>query len=157
MKITLLQIDETDDTWVKDGSDKFAKRISRYLKLETKTIKINKSIRQKSIDEQKLFEAKSILNYLLKDDFLILLDENGKSFNSIEFSTYLDDLKLNQRKNLVFLIGGPYGFSEEIYQRSNFQLSLSKMTFSHQMIRVFFLEQLYRACTISRGEKYHHE
>ena len=107
--------------------------------------------------EQKEREGELILKMLQPSDYLVLLDERGKEFRSVEFAQYIQDKMLSSCKRLCFLIGGPYGFSEAVYQRSNAKVSLSKMTFSHQMVRVIFLEQLYRAMTILKGEPYHHE
>jgi 23S rRNA (pseudouridine1915-N3)-methyltransferase len=107
--------------------------------------------------EQKLEETKLILQQIQNDDFLILLDENGKEMNSIEFSDFILKQQNRSTKRIIFIIGGPFGFDTKLYDRANYILSLSKMTFSHQMIRLFFVEQLYRAFTILKGEKYHHE
>ena len=106
--------------------------------------------------EQKSEEAKLILKQLKETDHLVILDEGGNLLNSVDFSSFLNKKAIQNVKNLVFLIGGPYGFDETIYKRANYKLSLSPMTFSHQMVRLFFVEQLYRAYTISKGERYHH-
>ncbi len=106
--------------------------------------------------EQKTEEGKLILKELKESDHLVILDEGGNLLNSVDFSQYLTKKALSNVKNLIFLIGGPYGFDENIYKRANYKLSLSPMTFSHQMVRLFFVEQLYRAYTITKGEKYHH-
>lgn len=157
MKISIIQIDETDEKWISEGILKYTTRLDRYLKLEIKTIKISKATRQKSIQEQKNEEGKKIISLLEPGDFVILLDENGDSFNSKEFAETIRHHQNYQRKNLFFIIGGPYGFSNEVYNRAEKKMQLSQMTFSHQMIRPFFFEQLYRAFTILKGEKYHHD
>ena len=157
MKITLLQIDKTQDVYIENGLEIFHKRLRSYNPFETKTINVPKSIRQKSIDEQKREEGRMILSELQGEQFVVLLDENGKALNSEEFAIFIQNKLNTSVKNLVFIIGGPFGFSEEVYARANFKLALSKMTFSHQMVRLFFVEQLYRAFTILKGEKYHHK
>ena len=121
------------------------------------TINVPKNVRLRSEKEQKTEEAKLILKELKPSDHLVLLDEKGKQFTSIEFSKFIQQKQNSGIKRLVFLIGGPFGFAEEVYERANFKLGLSTLTFSHQMVRLFFMEQLYRAYTILGGEKYHHE
>ena len=156
MKITLLQIDKTDQAFVEQGVQEFSKRVNRYNSFETVTISINKTIRSKSIDEQKKEEEKQILAQLSKHDVIFLLDENGKEYSSQQFATQLQQILNAGKKSLCFVIGGPYGFTDEL--RKKYQLlSISKFTFSHQMIRLLFCEQLYRAFTIIKGEKYHHQ
>lgn len=114
-------------------------------------------MRQRSVNEQKLEEARLVMEALKPDDTLILLDERGKELSSMAFATFLEQKQNSSVKRLVFLIGGPFGFDDKLYTRANGKLSLSKLTFSHQMVRLFFTEQLYRAYTILKGEKYHHE
>ena len=156
MKILLLQIDKTQDSYLNEGIEIYTKRLKIYTALEIATINVPKNVRQKSINEQKTEEAKLIFSQILADDFLILLDENGTEFTSERFSKFILQKQNASVKRLVFIIGGPFGFSEEIYKRSNYKIALSQLTFSHQMVRLFFLEQLYRAFTILKGEKYHH-
>lgn len=156
MKILLLQIDKTQDSYLSEGIDIFVKRLKNYVSFEIHTIQVSKQIRQRSVNEQKLEEAKLILQFLSTEDDLLVLDEKGKEVGSVEFSAFLSKKQHSSVKRLVFLIGGPFGFDQQIYQRANSLLSLSKMTFSHQMIRLFFVEQLYRAYTILKNEKYHH-
>ena len=156
MKITLLQIDKTDEKWLNEGIEKYEKRLSHYINFETQTISITKTIRSKSIEEQKKEEGKILIKSLEKFDYIILLDEKGKSYTSENFSKYMEKLGNEARKNVVFVIGGPFGFSEEVCQLAHQKICLSEMTFSHQMVRLFFVEQLYRAFTIIKGEKYHH-
>jgi 23S rRNA (pseudouridine1915-N3)-methyltransferase len=157
MQILLLQIDKTQDSYMSEGIDVYTKRLKNYAQFGILTISVPKTVRLRSIMEQKTEEAKLILKTVLSDDFLVILDEKGKEFSSVEFSNFIAQKQNASTKRLIFLIGGPFGFSERIYERANFKLSLSKMTFSHQMIRLFFVEQLYRAYSILKGEKYHHE
>lgn len=156
MKILLLQIDKTQDMYLSEGIDIYAKRLGHYTPFDTVTINVPKNLRQRPVNEQKKGEADLILKQIMADDVLVLLDENGRQFSSDEFSKFITQRQNTSVKRLVFLIGGPFGFDEFIYKRAQFQVSLSKMTFSHQMVRLFFVEQLYRAFTILRGEKYHH-
>lgn len=157
MKILLLQIDKTQESYLTEGIEIYTKRIKNYSAFDMVTINVPKAVRQRSHSEQKQEEAKLILNAILPEDQLILLDEQGKEYSSKAFSNFIAQKQNASTKRLVFLIGGPFGFSETIYKRANSKLSLSQMTFSHQMVRLFFVEQLYRAFTILKGEKYHHE
>lgn len=157
MRITLLQIDKTQDSYLSEGIEIYAKRLKNYTQLEIATINVPKAVRQRSFKEQKTEEARLIFDHISPDDHLILLDDKGKEFSSIDFSKFISQKQNASLKHLVFLIGGPFGFDQKIYDRANFKLSFSKMTFSHQMIRLFFVEQLYRAYSILKGEKYHHE
>ena len=157
MKITLLQIDKTDQKWVDDGFEMYLKRIQHYVSFSVSTIVYPKINRNKSIDLQKKEEAQLLLKEFAKYDLIVLLDENGNQFSSIEFSKQINKWNLSGKKHLAFIIGGPYGFDEIVYDTVKDKISLSKMTFSHQMIRIFFIEQLYRAFSILKGEKYHHE
>lgn len=156
MKITFLQIDKTQENYLEQGIDQYLKRLKNYTHFEIQTIQVPKNVRQRSFNEQKLEEAKLILNTINNEDFLVILDEHGKEYNSVEFSKFILQKQNASTKHLVFLIGGPFGFDEAIYKRANSKISFSQMTFSHQMIRLFFVEQLYRAFTILKGEKYHH-
>jgi len=157
MKVSLLQIDKTTENYLIEGIEIYHKRLKNYVAFEITTINVPKAVRMRPEAEQKREEAKLILKSVKENDFLVLLDEGGKMLNSVDFSRFLDKKGLESVKNMIFLIGGPYGFDESIYQRANYKLSLSAMTFSHQMVRLFFIEQLYRAFTISKGEKYHHQ
>jgi 23S rRNA (pseudouridine1915-N3)-methyltransferase len=109
------------------------------------------------VEEQKVKEGKKMLQILNPDDFIVLLDERGSEFRTVEMAAWLEKIFMRAGKRLVFIIGGPWGFSEEIYARSDFRISLSRMTFPHQLVRLLFLEQLYRSCTVIKGEPYHHE
>lgn len=155
MKIILLQIDKTDQSFVEQGVQEFSKRVTRYNPFEIITITISKSIRSKSIPEQKAEEEKQLQAQLEKYDSIFLLDENGKEYSSAEFSKQLQQQLNSGKKNLCFVIGGPYGFTDTLRKKYPL-ISFSRFTFSHQMIRMLFCEQLYRAFSIIRGEKYHH-
>jgi len=157
MKIKLIMVGKTDAEYLKKGISIYSERIKHYLPFEEiiiPYIKNNKSITKK---EQKEKEAEQILKYISKSDYIILLDEKGKEFTSVDNAGHLQKIMNRGIKDLVFIIGGPYGFSEKIYKICNEKNSLSKMTFSHQMIRLIFVEQLYRAFTILNNEPYHHQ
>ncbi len=157
MKIKLLTIGKTDDKNLAQLIADYQKRLNHYIKFEIEVINDIKNAKNVSENQQKEKEGALILKRILPTDQLILLDEQGEGFRSVAFSRFLQK-KMNSRiKQLVFVIGGPYGFSEAVYQKAHAKVSLSKMTFSHQMIRLFIVEQLYRACTILRNEPYHHE
>ena len=156
MKIELWVVGKTAFKYLDEGILLYEKRLRHYTPFELVILPDVKNP-PLSTDALKTKEGEVILNKLTKDDVLILLDENGKQQTSIEFSKFIENQQINSTKRLVFQIGGAFGFSEGVYNRANFKLSLSKMTFSHQMIRLFFAEQLYRAFTIIKGEKYHNE
>lgn len=156
MKITLLIVGKTEDAYLKEGIDKYLKRLKYYTKFEIAEIPELKNTKALTPEQQKAKEAELILKRLLPTDHVILLDENGVQLSSHQFATYIDKKAISSVSNLVFIVGGPYGFDQAVYQRANDQVSLSKMTFSHQMVRLFFTEQLYRAFTIIKGEPYHH-
>lgn len=157
MKITLLVVGKTDSNHIKELFEMYQKRLNHYIKFYFIAIADIKNTKKMSSEQQKIKEGQSILKQLSPTDQLILLDEKGKMFSSVEFSSFLQKKMNSGIKNIVFAIGGPYGFSEEIYQKSVSKISLSKMTFSHQMIRIFMVEQLYRAFTILKNEPYHNE
>lgn len=156
MTIKLLAIGKTDNKHLQALIDEYQKRLGFYIKFEFEIIPDLKNSKNLSEDQQKQKEGELILNKLSTTDTLILLDENGKHYASVAFADYLQKHMNSGMKQLVFVIGGPYGFSPEVYAKSNGKLSLSNMTFSHQMIRLFFIEQLYRGFTILRNEPYHH-
>ena len=156
MKITLLAIGKTDNENLKILLNDYIKRLGYYVSFEFEIISDIKNTKNLSEIQQKQGEGDEILKRIASSDCLILLDEQGKSYSSIGFSGFLQKKMNSGLKNLVFVIGGPYGFSEEIYWRANGKISLSAMTFSHQMVRLFFIEQLYRGFTILRNEPYHH-
>lgn len=157
MKISVLCIGKTDESFVKTGIENYVKRLKHYISFELLVIPDIKNARNLTQDQQKAKEGEQILKQLNNSDVVVLLDEGGKAYRSVEFAKFLEQKMIGSVQRLVFVIGGPYGFSDDVYQRANQQLSLSKMTFSHQMVRLFFVEQLYRAFTIMRGEPYHHE
>lgn len=156
MKITLLTMGRTDVQWVRDGLDIYVSRLAHYVNFSLVEIPQLKKVSSLSKDQIKLKEGESLLSYIRPSDEVVLLDERGARYSSIEFSTLLRK-KLNAGRDLTFVIGGAYGFSEALYGRADWKISLSPMTFSHQMVRVIFAEQLYRAFTIINGEPYHHE
>ena len=155
MKIELWVIGKTNEPYLKQGIELYVKRLSHYLPFQMIVIPDVKTSKGMKPPQLKNKEAEVILQKLKSEDLLILLDEKGKSFSSIAFAQYLDQLLMRPGRRLVFLVGGAFGFSEALYKRAQGQLSLSEMTFSHQMIRLFFVEQLYRAMTILRNEPYH--
>ncbi|MBD0833255.1 23S rRNA (pseudouridine(1915)-N(3))-methyltransferase RlmH [Aestuariibaculum sediminum] len=156
MTIKLVAIGKTDSKNLQALIDDYQKRLKFYVKFSMDLIPDIKNVKNLSESQQKVKEGELILSKLSQTDVLILLDENGKQYDSVAFSKYLQKHMNSGIKQLVFAIGGPYGFSDEIYQKANGKISLSKMTFSHQMIRLFFTEQLYRGFTILRNEPYHH-
>ncbi|WP_291400038.1 23S rRNA (pseudouridine(1915)-N(3))-methyltransferase RlmH [Daejeonella sp.] len=157
MKITLLTIGKTEDKYLLEGIDIYLKRLKHYIPFRILEIPELKNTKSLSRDQQKNKEAELLFKNIQSTDYVILLDENGAEFTSKKFSVYLNKKMVGGQQHLVFIIGGPYGFSDEVYARGNDKISLSQMTFSHQMIRLFFAEQLYRAYTILKGEPYHHD
>ena len=156
MKTILILVGKTTDKHFQVGINDYAERISHYMPFDIVTIPELKNTKSLSEDQQKAMEGELILKQLQASDTLVLLDEHGKELRSIELAKWLEQKQQTARR-LVFVIGGPYGFSEAVYKRANEQLSLSRLTFSHQMVRLVFTEQIYRACTIIKGEPYHHE
>lgn len=157
MKISLLVIGKTDDKTLDKLTDVYRKRIKHFINfeyIEIPDVRLHKKITE---EKQKQLEAEALLKHLPNSCYLILLDEKGKEFNSIDFSKKIQKHMHDSIHNLVFVVGGPYGFAPEIYEKSQELLSLSKMTFSHQMIRLFFTEQIYRAMSIWKNLPYHHE
>lgn len=157
MNIKLIAIGKTDNKALQSLLDDYTKRLSFYIKFDLEIIPDIKNVKKLSESQQKEKEGELILAKLTPTDQLILLDENGMGFSSISFSDYLQKRMNSGTKTLVFVIGGPYGFSDEVYQKAQGKISLSLMTFSHQMVRLFFIEQLYRGYTILRNEPYHHQ
>lgn len=156
MKTILILVGKTTNKHFQAGISDYAERISHYMPFEIVTIPELKNTKSLSEDQQKTMEGELILKQLQASDTLVLLDEHGKELRSIELAKWLEQKQQTARR-LVFVIGGPYGFSDAVYSRANEQLSLSRLTFSHQMVRLVFTEQIYRACTIIKGEPYHHE
>ncbi|HET8808729.1 MAG TPA: 23S rRNA (pseudouridine(1915)-N(3))-methyltransferase RlmH [Flavobacteriaceae bacterium] len=157
MTIKLTAVGKTDNKELKNLIDLYRKRLTHYSRFEMELLPDLKKTKGLSESQQKTKEGELILAKINSSDHLVLLDENGASFSSEGFSGFIQKQMNSGKKQLVFAIGGPYGFSEEVYERANQKISLSKMTFSHQMVRLFFVEQLYRAFTILKNEPYHHK
>ena len=156
MKTELIMVGKTIDKHFQAGIEDYCQRIGHYMPYSITVIPELKNTKSLSEAQQKEREGELILARLQPSDYVVLLDEHGKEFRSVEFARWLEQKNASVRR-LVFVIGGPYGFSGDVYSRCNEKISLSKMTFSHQMVRLVFTEQVYRACTIIRGEPYHHE
>ncbi|WP_445457607.1 23S rRNA (pseudouridine(1915)-N(3))-methyltransferase RlmH [Flavobacterium sp. HNIBRBA15423] len=157
MNIKLLTIGKTDNKDLQSLIDEYTKRLSFYVKFDVEIIPDIKNVKNLSEAQQKEKEGELILSKITPTDHLILLDENGKTFSSVGFSNFLQKKMNAGIKTLVFVIGGPYGFSENVYKQAAGKVSLSEMTFSHQMVRLFVIEQIYRGFTILRNEPYHHQ
>lgn len=157
MNIEIIAIGKTKTKYVVDGLEDYLKRLRRYVPVSLIEIPDIKNTKKLTETQQKDEEGKAFLSRIAPGDHLVLLDERGKQYTSREFADKIQNLMLTGKKKLVFLIGGPYGFSNEVYNRGNEMLSLSKMTFNHEMVRAFFAEQIYRAMTILKGEPYHHD
>lgn len=157
MNIELIVVGKTDMQEVQALVAMYSQRLNHYVRFATTTIADVRNTKKLSESEQKRLEGEAILRLINDSDYIMLLDEHGAELRSIEFAELLQRRMLAGTKRLVFVIGGPYGFSEMVYQRANSKLSLSKMTFSHQIVRAIFTEQLYRAFTILKNEPYHHE
>lgn len=156
MKTVLILIGKTTNKHFVAGINDYSERINHYMPFEIKVIQEIKNTKSLTEDQQKIAEGSLILKLLQPSDTVVLLDEHGEEMRSVAFAKWLQGKQFNARR-LVFVIGGPYGFSQDVYDRATELISLSKMTFSHQMVRLIFTEQLYRACTIIKGEPYHHE
>lgn len=156
MKTVLILIGKTTNKHFVAGINDYSERINHYMPFEIKVIQEIKNTKSLTEDQQKIAEGSLILKLLQPSDTVVLLDEHGEEMRSVAFAKWLQGKQFNARR-LVFVIGGPYGFSQDVYDRATELVSLSRMTFSHQMVRLIFTEQLYRACTIIKGEPYHHE
>lgn len=156
MTIKLLAVGKTDSTLLQELIAEYENRLKHYIKFEIEIIPDIKNAKNLSETQQKEKEGELILKKIQPTSILVLLDENGKQFSSIDFATYLQKKMNSGIKQLVFVIGGPYGFSEAVYKKAQAKISLSKMTFSHQMVRLFIVEQIYRGFTILKNEPYHH-
>lgn len=157
MKITLIQVGKTVNSYLIEGVNEYQNRLKHYCNFELITILPPKSLLSGGQSGNiKKTEATLILSKINSGDFVVLLDEHGNEFNSMGFADFINNHQIKSTKNLVFIIGGAFGFAEDLYQRCNFKIALSQLTFSHQMVRLFFTEQLYRAFTIIKGESYHH-
>lgn len=157
MKIQLLAVGKTTTSYIMTGIEAYVNRLKHYLPFEFKVVADVKNTRRLSHEQQCQAEGAIILSTLQPGDYLVLLDEKGKEFTSREFSGYMEKRMAAVSRNIVFVIGGPYGFSQDVYKRADDKISLSRMTFSHEMVRLFFVEQLYRAMTIMNNEPYHHD
>lgn len=156
MKITLLVVGKTTDAHIEALLQDYQKRLVHYVPFNIIVIPELKNTKSLTSEQQKQAEGELILRQITPSTDMILLDERGKEYRSIEYADYLQK-KMSSGRDVAFVVGGPYGFSQSVYERANSKISLSKMTFSHQMVRLFFVEQIYRAMTILRGEPYHHE
>jgi len=157
MKLKIIFVGKTEVDYLKTGIDIYLKRLQNYLPTEMIVIPALKNTKALNIEQQKVKEGKLILDKINTSDFVVLFDEKGKEFRSIEFANYFQNKMNSGIKSLCFIIGGPYGFSADVYTKANQKIALSKMTFSHQMIRLILLEQCYRAMSILKNEPYHHE
>ncbi len=157
MKTEFWQIGKTSFPYLVEGMKIYEKRLGRYLTFQSLVLPNVKNANKLPSEKLKLKEGEMVLKKLVAGDYLVLLDERGKQLSSIQFSKFMEQKLVSGPKRIIFLVGGAWGFSDAIYQRANYKLSLSKMTFSHQMIRLFFLEQLFRAMSILKGEPYHNE
>ncbi|HPW67079.1 MAG TPA: 23S rRNA (pseudouridine(1915)-N(3))-methyltransferase RlmH [Salinivirgaceae bacterium] len=156
MKILLLVVGKTSEKWLQEGINNYVARINNYVEFEVEVIPDHKNRGKIDVERLKKIEGEKILTSVNEKDVVILLDEKGKEFSSIKFATWLDQNYYITSKRLVFVVGGAYGFSNSVYDSANHIIRLSSMTFSHQMVRLFFVEQLYRAFTIIKNEPYHH-
>lgn len=157
MKMTLMTVGKTDVKWVREGLDLYVSRLSHYIPFSLVEIPELKNVSALSQEQIRQKEGELILKGVRPADELILLDEHGREYRSVEWAAFIQDKMARGGRDLVFVVGGAYGFSSDVYSRANGKISLSKMTFSHQMVRTIFAEQLYRAFTIIKGEPYHHE
>ncbi len=157
MKTILLAIGRTDEEYLRHGVQKYTDRLTHYTPFELIFLPDAKNVKNMTQQQQKVAEGKAILGVVEPSDVVILLDENGQELTSRQFAKFIEKHSISGARRLIFIIGGPYGFSDEVYERANGKLSLSRMTYSHQMVRLIFAEQLYRAHTILKGEPYHHD
>ena len=157
MKVVLLSLGKTDEDFYAQAIEIFRKRLSHYLPFDMEFVPDVKNTKNLSEKEQKNLEGEALLNRIQQGDYVVLLDDKGNQYSSVEFSRFIEKKLYSVPKRLIFVVGGPYGFPDEVYRRANEKLSLSRMTFTHQMVRLVFVEQLYRAMTILNGEPYHHE
>jgi len=157
MKIVLMQTGKTTDKNISLIADLYSSRISKYYSFETITLPDLKNTKNMPVEEQRIKEGRKIIQSLTGEDQVILLDEKGREFTTLELASWFEKQFMISRKRIVFIIGGPWGFSEEVYRRADMKISLSRMTFPHQLVRLLFLEQIYRVFTIIKGEPYHHE
>jgi len=157
MKVVLIWVGKTTESWLQQGINEYAQRLKHYIPFEIKELPVLKNAKSLEFEQIKQKEGEMILASVLPGDYLVLLDEKGKQPSSREFARFFETHMNASVKRLVFVIGGAYGFSNDVYQAAQSQVSLSRLTFSHQMVRVIFTEQVYRAMTILKGEPYHHD
>lgn len=157
MEIELLTVGKTSIRFVEEGIKEYTRRLKHYIPFSIKALPDIRNASKLSETKQKEAEGEKILASLTNSDYVVLLDEHGKEYTSVEFSSFIEKQMIAGRRKVVFVVGGPYGFSQEVYNCADSLLSLSKMTFNHEMVRLFFVEQIYRGMTILRGEPYHHE
>jgi len=157
MKIVLLLTGKTSDNNIAEGSAIFINRIRKYISFEVNILPDIRNTRNMPVEEQKSREGEKVLQFISDDDYLVILDEKGRERTTAELSGWLQNAFMLQKKRIVFLVGGPWGISEKVSSRADESISLSKLTFSHQVVRLLFLEQLYRVLSILRGDPYHHE
>jgi 23S rRNA (pseudouridine1915-N3)-methyltransferase len=157
MKIILIQTGKTTEKYISEGVEEYSGRIRKYNPFEIITLADLRNTKSMPVAEQKVREGKKLLESVGAEDFMIVLDEKGKEFSTAEFAGQLEKIFLQSKKRIVFAIGGPYGFSADVYKRADMKLSLSRLTFTHQMVRLLFAEQLYRIFTVIKGDPYHHE
>lgn len=157
MKIILMVVGKTTTDYIRKGIDEYAGRIGKFIPFEIKILPDIKTSKKMTEESQKAAEGVSILSQVTPSDHVVLLDERGKEMSSRDFAAFIENKAINLPKNLIFVVGGPYGFSKEVYDRANSLLTLSKMTFPHELVRLFFVEQIYRAMTISHNMPYHHD
>jgi 23S rRNA (pseudouridine1915-N3)-methyltransferase len=157
MKLVLLMTGKTDQAWIRDGVAEYGKRISRYSRFEIVTLPEVKKTGNSTAGRVKEKEAEKILSYLRSDDHVVLLDEHGKGYSTLEMAAWLRGAMMLPAKRIVFVIGGPWGFDASVTARANQIISLSRLTFSHQVVRLLFAEQLYRILSVNAGDPYHHE
>lgn len=157
MNTLLIVVGKTDAKFVQVGIEEYVSRLKHYIPFDIKVLPDVKNVKNLSAEQQKVAEGRLILSQIENSDLVVLLDEGGRMFTSREFAAHFVKIASSGVKRLVFIIGGPYGFSPEVYAKANSKISLSPMTFSHQMVRMIFVEQLYRAQTIIKGEPYHHD
>lgn len=157
MKLVLLVTGKTDEKWLREGVEEYSRRIARYIRFEIVTLPDVKNPGNRQQEMVKEKEGERILSFLGSDDMVVLLDERGKAYSTLEMAGFLRESMQTSRKRIVFLVGGPWGFSEAVKKRADHIMSLSRLTFSHQMVRLLFTEQLYRALSVIAGGPYHHE
>ncbi len=157
MKVCLLVIGKTDASYMREAIAEYEKRLTRHVPYEMKVLPDVRNARSLTESLQKEREGEMLLEQFRSGDWVVLLDERGRQHTSVEFARYLEQKMLGGVKRLLFVVGGTYGFADKVYRRADDRISLSRMTFSHQMVRMIFIEQIYRAMTILKGEPYHHE